>query len=152
MPAMEALAEAVATAAHAADEGAQWLLQVSAAEQQAARCPRLRLAWHSACFTHCQAASLGPARAAAPSQAAVALDTTPVLHWPEVLQPTTLPAAAEPAMWVVPAGQWCGLCRMHCCWPHQCWGDILSLACSAVSPAACRDAQHKGTNLKPCRP
>eukprot|EP00891_Asterochloris_glomerata_P004948 jgi/Astpho2/4948/fgenesh1_pg.00070_%23_9_t len=37
MPAMEALAEAVATAAHAADEGAQWLLQVSAAEQQAAR-------------------------------------------------------------------------------------------------------------------
>lgn len=39
MPAMEALAEAVATAAHAADEGAQWLLQVSAAEQQAARCP-----------------------------------------------------------------------------------------------------------------
>ena len=41
MPAMEALAEAVAAAAQAADEGAQWLLQVSAAEQQAARCPPL---------------------------------------------------------------------------------------------------------------
>ena len=59
MPAVEALAEAVATAAQAADEGAQWLLQVSAAEQQAARCPPLlRLAWHpsllyasACCFT-----------------------------------------------------------------------------------------------------
>ena len=46
MPAVEALAEAIATAAQAADEGAQWLLQVSAAEQQAARWPPCYI-WHS---------------------------------------------------------------------------------------------------------
>ena len=72
------------------------------------------------------------------------LEATPYLQWPAFLQPSALPAAAEPTVWVVPARRCCGPCRMLCCRRYR---DILSLSCSTACPAPCKDAQCDAMDL-----